>query len=231
VNLVSATAGSFIDISNPMTGGAANLTAMFETLGGGPPTAAQLTADSKLTAAAQAFAAVTSTQAARVFVDNLYVSLLGRMCGAGEDQGWVNHLSSGAATQEQVVAGFLTSTEYFNKVGAGSASPTGAWVQSLYTNLLGRQAATAEVNGWVGAVANIGTPGVAQAILNSAEFRADQLNGFYGAGDIGVVYAPAILKRSAPPSMAEITPWVVNGGTLRNIEIALLSSFEFSVAG
>jgi hypothetical protein len=231
VNLSSAPARTMIDISNPMTGSVAGLTAMFETLGGGPPTASQLAADVKLSAAAQVLAAVTSPQAARTFVDNLYVTLLGRMCSSGEDQGWVNYLSSGAATEEQVLVGFLTSAEYFNKVGAGSANPNGAWIQSLYGNLLGRQAATGEVNGWLGAVTSAGPTAVVQAILSSGEFRTDQVSALYGGGLAGVLYTPNILKRPVAPSLAEITPWVVHGASIRNIELALLGSFEFSVNG
>ena len=122
-SLVSAASDAVINTSNELTGGVATVTAMFQTLGGGPPTSTQMTAASKLNAMGQATAAVNSYQAARVFVDSLYISLLGRMPASGEDEGWVNALASGAMTEGQAISGFITSAEYFSKVTYGSTNP------------------------------------------------------------------------------------------------------------
>jgi hypothetical protein len=228
--VVSAATSTTIDVSNGLTGSVASLTAMFLTLGGGPPLSTQLSADTKLTVAAQAVAAVTSSQAEATFVGNLYVSLLGRVGGAAEIRAWVNLMSNGTLDEEQVLAGFLDSTEFYTKVTMGSANPTRAWIQALYVNLLGRQAGSAEINAWLSIEPALGLGGVAEGFINSAEFRGRQVAAFYGAG-AGVIYAPDILKRVVPPSAAEISAWDGTGLTLRVIEAEILASGEFALHG
>jgi hypothetical protein len=230
-SLVSAPARTTIDTANELTGGVATVTAMFQTLGGGPPTSAQMAAASHLSLLGQAMAAVASYQAEATFVGNLYVSLLGRMAGPTEIQGWVNLMSNANLDQEQVIVGFLTSGEYFNKVTFSSANPTGAWVQAVYVSLLGRQAGGAEVNAWLAIAPGLGLTGMAQGFVSSSEFRSYQVAAYYGAGDVGVVYAPDLLKRPVGPPAAEISAWIAAGRTLRIIELEILSSYEFAVDG
>jgi hypothetical protein len=225
-------AGTTIDTGGPLTGGAAALTAMFDTLGGGPPTAVQHAALDNALAAQQASAAVHSPQASAAFVDGLYVSLLGRAPGAGEGQAAVAALGNGTLTEEGLIAAFVTSVEYYDKAGQGSANPNGAWVQSLYANLLGRQGTAIEVNAGITALAGgLSLSGLASVFVNSAEFRTHQVRAFYGVPWVGAVFARNLLKRAAAPPAAEIAAWVNTGLDLRSVELLILASPEFAANG
>jgi hypothetical protein len=230
-SIISVPAGTVIDTSVQLTGGVATLTAMFQTLGGGPPTAAQIAAYSKLGPQFLATVAVTSSQAEATFVGNLYVTLLGRIGSAAEINAWVNLITSANLTQEQVIIGFATSAEYYNKVTFNSSNPTASWIQSLYVNLLGRLAAGTEINAWLGIAGSLGLAGVVQGFVSSAEFRSNQVAAFYGAGMVGAPYAPNLLKRRVPPSLAEINGWITAPRNLRTIEIQMLMSAEFAIDG
>ncbi len=225
--------GTTIDTSTALSGGPASLAAMFEALGGGAPTAAQHSSFDGASALQQALAAVRSTQAAKALVDGLYVSLLGRAPSAGEDQAWVNAVVGGM-NEEQVIVGFLSSGEYYERVSQGSASPNGAWVQSLYVNLLGRQGSTAEVNGWVSYLNASGSAGLAvatQAFVNSVEFRGAQLRVMYGSNTASLIPTPDLLKRAAPVSAGEVSGWANSGLDLLTMTAYLLSSGEFAANG
>jgi hypothetical protein len=230
-SLISVPAGTVIDPSNPLTGGGGNLTAMFQTLGGGPPTAAQFAAYANRSLQVQANAAATSSQAEAVFVGNLYVSLLGRVGAAAEITGWTNVMTSAHLSQEDVIVGFVTSTEYYNKVAFNSSNPLGAWIGSLYVNLLGRVAGGSEINGWLSIAPGLSRAAIAGGFVGSLEFRRYQVAAFYGAGTVGVPYAPNLLKRGVAPSAAEIASWIGPARSLIVIEIDMLMSAEFAVDG
>jgi hypothetical protein len=223
--------GTTFNLTTLLSTGQYNLMAMFQALGGGPPTAAQFTSMTAAGPVVQALGAVTSSQAAKTFVDGLYVTLLGRMPGNGEDLGWITNLTVGGMTDEQAIVLFVTSGEYYGKVTQGSANPNAAWIQSLYTNLLGRQAGGAEINGWMSAVPTLGLGGIAQAFVSSAEFRIYQVNAMYGAGSMGVIFAPNLLKRRVVPSLTEVAGWTAPGLDLRAIEVQLLAGLEFALDG
>jgi hypothetical protein len=220
-----------IDISKPLTGTPAALTAMFQTLGGGPPTAAQLSALAKASPLAQAQAATTSSQAAKVFADDLFVSLLGRAPLAAEEQTWITNLTKGRWTQEQAIVSFVTSAEYVGKVTQSNGSPNRAWIASLFTNLLGRLGSGPEINDTLSKMSTIGKSGIAKIMVSSAEFRSNQVAAMYGAGNVGVLDAPNILKRKAPPSAADLKGWVSSTFDLRSIAARLLATNEFAQNG
>jgi hypothetical protein len=227
---VSNAPGTTVDTSNPLTGGAANLTAMFQSLGGGPPTAAQHTALDGASAATQAQAAIRSAQAATTLVDGLFVSLLGRAPATGEDQGFVNAVEHGL-TEEQLISAFVSSPEYFGKIAQGSPFPNGAWVQSLYLNLLGREGSAAEINGWLAVIPSGGLAAVANGIVNSPEFRSIQIQAMYGATTVSIIPTPDILKRTALASPADVNNWALAGFDLLAIEAIFLASGEFVANG
>jgi hypothetical protein len=220
-----------IDISSPLAGTPGAVTALFQTLGGGPPTAAQLSALNRSTTLAQAQAAVTSSQATKVFVDGLFVSLLGRTPLAAEEQGWIATLTTGHWSQEQVIVSFVTSNEYVDKVTQGNASPDHAWMASLYTNLLGRLGSEPEISAMLSAMSTLGRSGIAKAIVSSAEFRTNQVAAMYGVGNVGVLDVPNIFKRKTAPSAAELRGWVNSGYDLRTIAAYLLAGNEFAQTG
>src|SRR5205807_2027319 len=121
------------------------LTAMFATATLAAPTAAQVTALQGADALTQALNAIYDARSSVQIATNLYVGLLGRSPSGGEAQGWISALSNGMKLEDAIV-GFVTSPEYVAKVTQGSDFPTGAWLKSLYLNLLGRQASAAEIN-------------------------------------------------------------------------------------
>jgi hypothetical protein len=226
----SQASGTFVDVMNPLSAGA-ELIARFDTAGQAPPTADQLSSLSGADALTLAHAAIANTPAATAFVDNLYLSLLGRLPGSGEDQGWVNGLSMGGMTEETVILGFVNGPEYFAKVTQGSSNPNGAWLQSLYLNLLGRQASTDEINGWLNVIANEGRGVVAQRFTSSFEFRGNVIGSMYGLAPVGVIPQADILKRSTLPDPSEIGQWKIMNLDLLSIEARILASPEFSATG
>jgi len=228
---VSNAPAAVIDVSNAQTGGAANLIAMFDTVALSAPDQATLTNLSGASAADQAKAAVGSTTAVKAFVDGLYTGLLGRAPAGGEDQFWITVLQGGFLTEEQVIAGFASAPEYYNKVTQGSPNPNGTWIQSLYSNLLGRQASAPEVNYWLSVLPALGQTNVVSGFVNSAEFRADQVRSFYGVVPVGVVPAVNILKRLGVPSAGDLAYWVQSPFDLRTIETMFLAVPEFANNG
>jgi hypothetical protein len=223
--------GATITTSVPLTGTKATITAMFETLAGGAPTAAQITADSKLTGTALAKAAVTSTQAMSAWVESLSVALWGRMLTAAELKTYTNDLTSGAWNEEQAIVAFVTTAEYYNKVTQGASNPNGAWVQSLYLNLLGRQATGAQLSAALTYIKKYGLASYATTVVDSTEFRTDQIQAYYGMGVIGVIPAPNILKGAVTLTTAELNALVNSKSDLFSIQELLLGDTNFQSLG
>jgi len=81
-------------------------------------------------------------------VANDYQQLLGRTPSAKEISGWVNALEQGA-TDEQVLAAFVSSPEYYQRAGGTDQ----AWLGAVYHDLLGRAADAWGENVWQHALA------------------------------------------------------------------------------
>jgi hypothetical protein len=88
-----------------------------------------------------------------------------------------------------------------------------------------------EMNAWLSIAPGLSRTAIVQGFVTSAEFRAYQVSAYYGAGSVGVPYAPNLLKRAVPPSLAEINAWITPDRPLRIIEIQMLSSAEFALDG
>jgi hypothetical protein len=151
-------------------------------------------------------------------VDGLYVQLLGRQAQGGEELGFVQLLQRGA-TQEQVVADIVSSPEFAGHANAlvGGTNADANFVAALYKLLLNRTAATAEVNGFVGALPALGRAGVGLVIEESPESRGDIATGLFST----------LLDRSTPPSAAEVAGWVNTGLDVLSMEVAVASSSEY----
>jgi hypothetical protein len=123
-----------------------------------------------------------SSEARDSLVKSWYQAYLGRAATGSEEQGWVNLLLQGQL-EEQVLADILGSPEFFARaqtlVSAGTAQQR--YVQALYQTVLGRAGADSEVAGWVSALAQVGSSGVALDILQSGEARVDLIEGDYVA--------------------------------------------------
>ena len=174
-----------------------------------------------------------STEALNFQVNNLYVTLLGRAADAGGLASFVTFLQRGG-TLENVIVGLVTSAEY---QGQNISNP--AFVQSLYSKLLGRIGSAAEVSGWVSMLnGGLARSRVASAFLASQEFRGDVVQDLYsGSGAAAnnpstVVFQFAVLlKRTAPASAGEVNIWVNSSLDLLAIENVFLGSKEYFTNG
>jgi hypothetical protein len=171
-----------------------------------------------------------STEALDRFVNGLYLRLLHRTADATGLAGWVGLIQS-SGTIEQVIQGIVSSPEY------ASLYPSDfAYVQSLYTNLLGRVGSAAEVQSWLNVLPALGRAGVAAGFTSSVEFRTNVVTQFYGApsalttlGQAKAVFslAPNLLHRGGTPTASEVSGWVNSRLSLGLIELGFLSSPEF----
>jgi hypothetical protein len=227
-----------VDASGPVSGNAAYVEALYRTLlkrtgnvapGGDAAGWVKALDQGALTRQAVAAAISHSPEALGVVVDGLYLKLLGRQSDPGGRAAFVAFLAQGG-TVEQVTAFMLSSPEYAAKAGAD-----GAFVQSLYGELLGRTGANAEVAGWEKAMTSVGRAAVINAFLSSAEYRADVVQQLYGfnlapAGTEASLFDP-VLHRAAAPGAGEINSWVNSPLDTLAIETALAGSGEFFANG
>jgi hypothetical protein len=150
-------------------------------------------------------------------VDVFYARFLGRAAVGGEEAGWVAQLEGGA-TEEQVLAGILSSPEFAARANVltGGGSADANYVQALYTLLLRRTASAAEINLWLGDLPK-GRAAVALGVLGSQEYRGDAVTQFYAT----------LLDRPTAPAAAEVTPWAASVLDLLALEMALASGPEY----
>jgi uncharacterized repeat protein (TIGR01451 family) len=143
-----------------------------------------------------------------------YTQLLHRTPSAGEIASWVGLLKSGLS-DEQVLASFTSSAEYYLQAGGTDES----WLDALYHDLLGRGPDAAGEASWLQALAS-GTSrfDVALAIATSVEHESVVVAADY----------ERYLGRSA--DAAEITGWVdklEHGMSDEQVAAAFVASDEF----
>jgi hypothetical protein len=155
-------------------------------------------------------------------VKSWYLTFLGRPAQGGEEQGWVNLLLAGHS-EEQVLSQLLgvPGGEFFQRAQTLSASGTAneRYVQVLYLLLLHRSGSSAEVAGWVGALAGLGPQGVALGLLQTTESRTDLFEGYYNA----------LLHR--PDDAAGLHTWVSSGVDGYTARLRFESGSEFFANG
>src|SRR5262249_52510040 len=110
---------------------------------------------------------------------------MGRQPHNGEELGWVGDLQAGQS-EEQVLSQILGDSsrgEFYARTQTlmSSAPPDQRYLQALYQLLLGRTADSAELSVWLKALPGMGREGMALALLQSQECRADQFEGDYDA--------------------------------------------------
>jgi hypothetical protein len=101
---------------------------------------------------------------------------LGRSVSNGEAAFWISQLHAGE-TDEQVIAGFVGSQEYFQNPAKGN-NDNKTFVNAAYLDILGRPADTGGLNFYLGQL-NGGTATrqqIATALLTSTEYRNDLVN-------------------------------------------------------
>jgi uncharacterized repeat protein (TIGR01451 family) len=130
------------------------------------------------------------------WVDCMFELFLGRHVDPGAEKFFVNQLNNGATEQSEIIA-ILTSPEYFHHPGPGgpgrpngpgkdeppghgpaAADSNEAFVDNLYTDLLGRPADPGSEQAWVNALnsGQLTRAQVAQSFLNSSEEASDMLD-------------------------------------------------------
>ena len=150
-------------------------------------------------------------------VQDYYMKLLRRTGSVLELQGWANALASGQ-TDEQVLAEFLSSPEYFQKAGNTFSS----WLDQVYVDVLGRTRGQ-DSAGFQHALAQgaLSIAQVAGMIANSDEYRLNLI----------AAYFESLLDRQ--PSADESSTWLHNlqtGTSDEQFAIALLASGEYGSA-
>jgi hypothetical protein len=120
--------------------------------------------------------AITGSEEFRsALITEAYAGYLGREPDAAGLRFWLDKMAHGW-TIEQIESGFIASDEYYQLSGS---TPAG-WVEDLYADVLGRDAAPSEVSWWVGKQATgMGRPAVALGFLLSTEHLSTVIDGYY----------------------------------------------------
>jgi hypothetical protein len=150
-------------------------------------------------------------------VQSWYFAFLGRQAQGGEELGWVKLLQSGLS-EEQVLRQILGDPghEFYDRaqtLGFGGTADQN-YVLALYQGLLNRRASSSELDNGVAALQTMGLQGLALAMLDSQEFRADQFAGYFAT----------LLHRPADASLAN---WVASGLDAHGVRVAFESGIEF----
>ncbi|WNB86757.1 DUF4214 domain-containing protein [Cellulomonas sp. ATA003] len=117
----------------------------------------------------------SSTEYRSGLINGAYREFLGRSAEPAGLAGWLQHMVRGSTIQT-MESGFLASPEYYGKAGSTDAG----WVQMLYRHVLSREAAPAEIQGWVDRLSQ-GTSrqAVAMGFLISTERLTTVVDGYY----------------------------------------------------
>jgi hypothetical protein len=167
---------------------------------------------SALASVALAFLDSAEYESDLIFQD--YQHVLGRTPGAAEVAGWVNAMQHGA-TDTQVLAGFLSSPEYFSRAGDTAQ----AWVDALYRDVLNRSADSGGEVAWTQALSS----GASKATVALDFVTSRERDGLVVQNDY-----QQYLGRTA--SAAEVAGWVnaiQHGVSSAQIVVGFLASPEY----
>src|SRR5262249_53274338 len=147
-----------------------------------------------------------------------YVGYLGRPTppSSAEVQWAVSALTAGAS-EESILSGLLGGTEFYNR--AQTLTPVGSaderFIRSLFKVLLNRDPVGGEPGSWLAALAVLGRPGTALAILQAPEFRGGVVNGIYARS----------LQRV--PASTDVGVWVNSSLDLTGLRVAFEGATEY----
>jgi hypothetical protein len=146
-------------------------------------------------------------------IQDLYTRLLHRQADPNGLQAWRAFLANGG-TAEQVTVTITGSQEYAQRAGSTSA----AFVDQLYTDLLGRVADPQGRQAFVALLAQGASHAtVAQTIVASAE---------YARVSIESMYRRFLHRATDPGGLAAFTP-LVQRGQVRAVIVSILASTEY----
>jgi len=162
-----------------------------------------------------AIAFLTSDEYRTNTIVGYYQAQLGRTPSAAEVQTMNNRLIAGE-TQDSLRVTFFASEEFFGDAGRNNAQ----FVDNLYSQILGRSAAGAEVNYWVGVLnqSNGDRTTVARSFLFGDEYQRNEAIDAY----------VNLLQR--PPDSSGLAFWTnerANGLTVEAMDAGFLASAEY----
>jgi hypothetical protein len=151
-------------------------------------------------------------------VQSWYFAFLGHQAQGGEELAWVKLVQSGLS-EEQVLRQILGDPghEFYDRaqtLGFGGTADQN-YVQALYQVLLNRRAGSSELDNGVAALQTMGRQGLALTLLDSEEFRGDQIAGYFAT----------LLHR--PANAAGLADWVASGLDGHGVRVAFESGMEF----
>jgi hypothetical protein len=192
---------------------------------------------------------VHSPEALGVVVDGLYTKLLHRSADAGGRAAFVSRMEQGGTVEG--VIGSIVSSQEFGRLADGidpGFTPGGSnrmFLQSLYTDLLGRSPTDAEASAELSQLSKLprelGRTSMTGDVLNSTECRTDEVERLYGNGaqsaSAVISLFPGLLGRGGSdkpaPSAAEVSGMVQSGQDILALEAVFAGSPEYvtSVSG
>ncbi len=209
--------------SNPLGTGsaslyAAELTGLYTTILGRPPDPDGLAywegaLASGISLAQVASAFLHSAEYESDVVASYYEGFYGRAASPAELSAWVSYIQASGDSLESIADLFLTNPAY-NALHASDAD----FIQSLYGNLLGRQASAQEIAGW-------------SSNLNGGWTRAQMVQFVIGAADTRAIEGDyeAIFGRQADSGgLAWAQSALQRGTTLVDLDVLLFSSDEYA---
>ena len=188
-------------------------------------------------------ATTTATQ-----IQQLYVGLLGRAADQGGLNWWVDQVTTGGRTLEDIRASFVTSTEYTTTYGAATTRTD--LVTAIYSNLFERTPSADELAYWVSTDTRPADQLVTaflefastadQAVINNKTFVAQTYTDTVGTGFSAEGAAAVIADVDGTPASVTAALAAISGGTLpgqvaglalinaQNAAIAAEAAFETS---
>jgi hypothetical protein len=119
---------------------------------------------------------LTSDEYRTLLIQGWYQKFLGRTAGGGEITPWLA-LFAGGSKDEDIIAGLLSSVEYFNQPRVGGNN-TG-FVHAIYQDLLGRDPSPGDLSTWLAFLGTHNRFEMAQFFLSSTEYRTDIIQSWY----------------------------------------------------
>jgi hypothetical protein len=156
-------------------------------------------------------------------VRQLYVNMLGHPVdpAAGLNP-WFVALENGA-TDQQVIAGIVSSPEYFVRPRSLWNVPAlQAWVTQMYLDTLGRSVDPTGMGTWVGALeGGASRLDIMELVVRSLEFRVHAVN---------TAYQQTLHRAADPTGMNAALQLLGGSGTLEQVKASLMGSAEYYFA-
>ena len=176
------------------------------------------------------FTAMSAEMTTEEYVQTLYRAILGREADPNGLADWVNRIDSGAATREEVYQGFLGSQEFTgiaDQIDDIQNTAAHAFVERLYSFVLGREGDPAGVEHWVDQLAsgNMSLRDVAYGFIFSPEYvNSNTSNGDY----VTMLYNTILGRQPDSAGHANWTAQLDNGASRVEVFDGFVQSPEFA---